>query len=810
MAQYTHRKGTHRVSVVIACFLFALQSQSTIAEKMLDFSDCVIITPPKLGKVEQKAVVVLQEEIQKRTGIRLARTDRWPAPPKSVIAVGLQRQISQFAGPFSTNIKDMDIAGNEGFCLVVETKPQQAAIIVGRDVRGVLYGVGRLLRKMHLMHQSILVPDGLNITTAPKYPLRGHQLGYRPKTNAYDAWSVAQFDQYIRELALFGTNSIELIPPHSDDDRTSRHMKVPALEMMIRMSEICDSYGLDVWIWYPNVGKDHISPEAVKKELAEREEVFKKLKRIDHILVPGGDPGHLHPDVFFPWMDKMAKVLERYHPEAKIWVSPQAMQPTREWLDCFYEYVNRKPKWLGGVVFAPWVKTSLPKMRRIVDKQLPIRRYPDITHNVACQYPVKDWDLAFAITLHRECFNPRPVAMKKIHNAFDEYACGSITYSEGINDDINKFVWGDQDWDPDTPVIETLRDYCRLFISPQYSDQLAQGFIAQEKNWEGPLAVNIQVDVTLAQWKDLENSVPDKVKNNYRFQMGLMRAYYDAYIKRRLIYETELELKAIDVLRSARQIGSLESIEKAEEILRKAKQEPDAHDYKEKCQALADSLFKNIGCQLTVKKYGAKHRTRGAFMDGIDEPLNNAAWLFSQFKEIRNLEDETARLKAIGQVVNRTNPGPGGFYDNMGSPSSLKRICNTVAWEDDPGTLMSPRIAFYYRVDRPEDRDIPLAWKNQVGTIYETPLRLFYDNLDPDAAYSVKVAYTGGRGKMVRLVADGVYMIHDLIQTRKPPIREFQVPREATSDGRLELTWTCGEGQRGSQVAEIWLIRHKN
>ncbi|MHC4574530.1 MAG: hypothetical protein ACYS76_10430 [Planctomycetota bacterium] len=747
-------------------------------------------------------MVVLREEIEKRTGIKLRVTRNWPRGNKAVIAVGLQSQARQFAGP----VKGAVIPGAEGFCLVVKNEPRPAVIICGKDARGMLYGIGRLLRNMHLTKRSTLVPKRLHVVTAPKYPLRGHQLGYRPKTNAYDAWSVEQFDQYIRELALFGTNSIELIPPRSDDDRTSRHMKVPAMEMMMRMSEICDSYGLNVWIWYPNVGKDHTSAEGIKRELAEREDVFRKLKRIDALLVPGGDPGHLHPDVFFPWMDKVAEVLKKYHPRAKIWVSPQAMQPTREWLDSFYRYVNRKPEWLGGVVFAPWVKTPLPEMRRIIDKEIKLRRYPDITHNVACQYPVKDWDLALALTLHRECFNPRPVAMKTIHNALDQYACGSITYSEGINDDINKFIWGDQDWNPRTPVIQTLRDYSRFFISPEFSDDIAQGFMAQEKSWEGPLAANEQVEVTLAQWRDLEKKVPDEVRDNYRFQMGLMRAYYDAYIKRRLIYETELEMQAMDVLRSAAQIGALQTIDKAEEILCRAKEKPVAADYKKKCEELADSLFENIGSQLTVEKHGAKHRTRGAFMDGIDEPLNNMGWLSSQFRKIRKMPSEAERLKAIDKVVNRTNPGPGGFYDNMGSPSSMKRILNTVAWEDDPGTLKSPRIAFYYK-HRSQDEEAPLAWKNQVGTIYETPLRLFYDNLDPDAAYSVRAAYTGRRGNMVRLFADDVYMIHDLIDTRKPPIREFAIPKEATADGRLELIWTCGEGQRGSQVAEIWLMK---
>ena len=812
MAQYTHRKGTHRVSVVIACFLFALQSQSTAAEKMLDFSDCVIVTPTKLGKVEQKAVVVLQEEIQKRTGIQLVRADVWPSADQPVIAVGLQSQTRQFVSPFLSDMKNIRIPGKEGFCLFAKSKPRKAVIIIGKDSRGVLYGIGRLLRKMHLTKGSILVPDGLKIVTAPKYPLRGHQMGYRPKTNAYDAWSPRQYDQYIRELALFGTNSIELIPPRSDDDRISRHMKVPAMEMMIRLSEIIDSYGMDVWIWYPNMGdtEDFVDEKNIVRELAEREVIFKKLKRIDHILVPGGDPGHLHPNQFFPWMDRVAPVLHKYHPNAKIWVSPQAMDPTREWLSTFYKYVNEKPDWLGGIVFAPWIKTPIEQMRSIVDKDIKIRRYPDITHNVACQYPVRDWDLAFALTLHRECFNPRPMAMKKIHNRFDEFACGSLTYSEGINDDINKFVWGDQDWDPQAEPIETLRDYCRLFISPDFADGLAQGFMAQERNWEGPLAANNQVDVTVQQWRQLEKDVPESVKNNYRFQMGLLRAYYDAYIRRRLFNETELEMKAMDILRNAGEYGSLIAVKKAEKILAKSTDEPVAPDYKKKCEYLADELFKNIGSQTYVGKHGAQHRTRGAFMDGIDEPLNNAAWLFAQFKEIRDIKSEAERLKAIDKVVNRTNPGPGGFYDNMGSHSSMHRIVNDVAWEDDPGTLRSPRIAFYYKVDRSSDKEFPLAWKNQACVIYETPLRLFYDNLDPTAKYKIRVAYTGRRGKKIRLVANDVYHIHGLLDTLEPPIREFDIPVEATSGGKLELLWDCGEGHRGSQVAEIWLIRHKD
>ena len=110
------------------------------------------------------------------------------------------------------------------------------------------------------------------------------------------------------------------------------------------------------------------------------------------------------------------------------------------------------------MVFGPWVKIPLPELRKLVKAEIPIRRYPDITHSLSCQYPVPDWDVAYAMTLGRECVNPRPEDEKHIHNILAPYASGSISYSEGTNDDVNKFIWSDQDWDPQTPAMETLRD----------------------------------------------------------------------------------------------------------------------------------------------------------------------------------------------------------------------------------------------------------------------------------------------------------------------------------------------------------------
>ena len=202
-------------ALVLSLMMPRLVAAQKPSGELVDFSAAVIVTAREPGAGEQKSVQVLQEEIEKRSGIKLAVVNQWPKTKQAVIAVGLQSAAGEFAGPFAAQLEGAQTPAAEGFALSVEREPRTAVIIGGRDTRGLLYGVGCLLRKMEMAPQSVRVPAGLHFTSAPKYPLRGHQLGYRPKVNAYDAWTEAQFDQYIRELALFGANSIEIVPPRT-------------------------------------------------------------------------------------------------------------------------------------------------------------------------------------------------------------------------------------------------------------------------------------------------------------------------------------------------------------------------------------------------------------------------------------------------------------------------------------------------------------------------------------------------------------------------------------------------------------------
>lgn len=150
-------------------------------------------------RLVQKAAQVLVEEVTKRTRHQWPITTAPSGDRRPTIVLTVSAAANQPADGFQLRTQ------------VTQGIPQLD--IIGNDARGVLFGVGYLLRHLQMSKGQVTLPQALNLTTAPHYALRGHQIGYRDKTNAYDGWDLPQWEQYMRELAIFGTNAIELIPP---------------------------------------------------------------------------------------------------------------------------------------------------------------------------------------------------------------------------------------------------------------------------------------------------------------------------------------------------------------------------------------------------------------------------------------------------------------------------------------------------------------------------------------------------------------------------------------------------------------------
>src|SRR5690606_28476031 len=109
------------------------------------------------------------------------------------------------------------------------------------------------------------------------------------------------------------------------------------------------------------------------------------------------------------------------------------------------------PDWLAGVANGP-SSPPLAIERENLPEKYKIRSYPDLTHTVRCQFPVKKWDQAFALTEGRECTNPQPLYYAEIHNNYAPFTDGFISYSDGVHDDVNKVVWSQMGWDSKSDV----------------------------------------------------------------------------------------------------------------------------------------------------------------------------------------------------------------------------------------------------------------------------------------------------------------------------------------------------------------------
>lgn len=766
----------------------------------MNLENAVVWAPEAASGPIAKAVQMLVEEVEKRTQIR------WPVEVERIPNSGRPITVGTPSGLATAGRID-DIPPKpadgrpEGYFLCAES---YGVDVVGVDARGILYGIGGLLRNLQMGRQRVSIEDGFEAESAPAYPLRGHQLGYRPKTNSYDAWSVPMWEQYIRDLAVFGANAVELIPPRSDDDADSPHFPLPPMRMMVEMSRLLDEYGLDVWVWYPAMDSNYDDPAGVESAVREWSEVLSQLPRVDNVFVPGGDPGHTEPKVLMRLLERQAESIRRLHRNAGVWVSPQGF--TQAWMDQFLTILREdQPDWLAGVVYGPQVRIPLARFRDLVPARYPIRDYPDITHCRQCQYPPLDWDVAWALTEGREGINPRPLDEARIIRATQRHTIGFITYSEGCNDDVNKAIWSALGWDPEEDVGEVLREYSRYFIGDKVADSFALGLLGLERNWRGSAMLNSGIPVTLSYFQEMERDATPQMRLNWRFQQALYRAYYDAYVRVRSNCETLQDGLAISILERAAQTGSLAAIDRAESELDRCNKLRVGEHLRARVFELAEALYQSIRMQLSVERYQAIAVDRGANLDTIDVTLNNRPWLLERFAAIRQMESEAERLAAIDEIVHWTDPGPGGFHDAPGIPGMAPHLVGGLSVEADPGRHESPRVGFASAGGR-------LAWACHAETLYDTPLTMRYEGLNPETPYRLRVVYAGDSPtKKMRLTAGEGTEIHGFIPKPRPiqPL-EFDIPPEVTRGGVLELRWHAEPGQGGNgracQVSEVWLF----
>jgi hypothetical protein len=228
-----------RKSVLILSGIICNLLLLSLSAQEHDLSDASLIISETIAPDFRETIAdILQEELFRLAQIRMPLSERWT---ENNIALSLAADRSLYGEPLPPGV-DLP-AADESYSMAWERRRGRETLwLIGKDERALLYAAGHLLREVRFGFQRLTLKSGSTICSAPVYPIRGHQLGYRNTANSYDGWSPEQYDRYIRELALFGANSIENIPLETPD---SPHMLKTPQEMNYLISRMCEKYRLD-------------------------------------------------------------------------------------------------------------------------------------------------------------------------------------------------------------------------------------------------------------------------------------------------------------------------------------------------------------------------------------------------------------------------------------------------------------------------------------------------------------------------------------------------------------------------------------
>ena len=186
------------VVLLLQLKLSALAGDAT--SDSIDLREAHLVVPDDLNRAEKKSIDLLVDEISARTRLRLPIDTVWPANAQiPVIAISTVKQLKRLPGGIANSLTADDRQPRaEGFRIRTETSNERAPVIlvVGDDSRGVLFGVGKLLRSLEMSRDRIVLRTPLQVTTAPAMA-----------DSRTSAWLSTQ-NKFLRRLGLISMGAI--------------------------------------------------------------------------------------------------------------------------------------------------------------------------------------------------------------------------------------------------------------------------------------------------------------------------------------------------------------------------------------------------------------------------------------------------------------------------------------------------------------------------------------------------------------------------------------------------------------------------
>jgi len=437
--------------------------------------------------------------------------------------------------------------GKEGFR--IEDRPGGGVRIVGNDARGLLYGVGKLLRTSRYALGGFTLGDWRG-TSIPEKPVRGIYFATHFHNFYHDA-PIVEVQRYVEDVGLWGLNTLIV---WYDMHHFNGFDSPEAVEFRKRIKAICSAarhVGLDVgFACVANEGYAN-SPPAIRANVKGmrgaafptdictskpegRRYVLDNFARLydwagdlqpKWVMLWPYDSGGCGCEQCQPWghggylriAEPLATLARQKFPGVNVMLSTWFFNG-EEWAGLSRAFTTR-PDWVDFLLAEPAFLAGTPNAPPAYPSpaKLPLVGFPEIS---MVGWPA--WGGFGA--------NPLPTRYEREWKAVKTQWQGGFPYSEGIFEDINKVLFASFYWKADITADEALREYIAFEYSPDVVDLVLPAIRMLEKNVRPHERVGSWSLKARELMEQADSRLTGQARQAWRWRILLLRARIDAQL----------------------------------------------------------------------------------------------------------------------------------------------------------------------------------------------------------------------------------------------------------------------------------------
>ncbi|OPZ26973.1 MAG: hypothetical protein BWZ02_01818 [Lentisphaerae bacterium ADurb.BinA184] len=440
--------------------------------------------------------------------------------------------------------------GGEGYAVERGAGAGGRVTVAAAGSLGLLAGVGKWLRSSHF-DGTAFHPGTWSGASSPRATVRGMYLPCRG--NWYGYATTDEFQCYVEDLALWGINTIccylpETADPDSPDGarivERNRALLRAVREVGLRTALIREPNMVHTGVpaevlappfrdtdpprrgtGGPRVCPSH--PDGWKLILRSMEQYLDGYEDIglDYVVAFPYDGGGCGCPGCWPWgargylrlCKELSRLARARHPGCKFvvgtWCFDVCETPDGEFEGLDRE-LRRDRSWADYIMADAHEDFPRYPLEHGSPGGLPLITFPEIS--MWGRFP---WGGFGA--------NPFPARLQRLWNQVSRLCDGGFPYSEGIYEDLNKFVVSQFYWDAERPAADSVREYAAYEFSPAVADAVSlavQRFEATlpRATWRGE-----DIEQAWALCQQADRQLPPGAREAWRWRVLYLRGLID-------------------------------------------------------------------------------------------------------------------------------------------------------------------------------------------------------------------------------------------------------------------------------------------